>query len=114
MLKTVGGNLVAAILLCGLPSATGPPAYALQLHLTLTNATRMAIAEIHLANVGTGNWQDDILGQDFLLPYTSLAVDLDDRGGCRLDVETVFDDGDIVIRHDVDVCATERVAISDR
>jgi hypothetical protein len=114
MIKSLKSNLIAAAVLSGLSSATGPPAYALEQHLLLTNTTRMAIVEIHFSNVGTGNWQEDILGQDFLAPNTSLAVGIDDRGGCRLDVETVFDDGTTLIRHDVDVCAAERFAISGR
>ncbi len=114
MSKSLGTNLITVTFLWGLACATGPPAYALEQHLVLTNTTRMAIVEIHLSNVGTGNWQEDILGRDFLLPGTSMAVDVDEQGGCRRDVETVFDDGRTVIRHDVDVCATERFAISYR
>ena len=114
MLQSLGTNLIVAVVLLGLSSATGPTAQALKQRLLLSNTTRMAIVEIHFSNVGTGNWQEDILGQEFLAPNTSLTVDIDDRGGCRLDVETVFDDGTTLIHHDVDVCAAERFAISGR
>ncbi len=115
MLKIAGCATIAASILCGLPGATGPPAFALDRQLMLTNNTREAIIEIYVSNVGTGNWQEDVLGQDFLLPGGSMLVEIDDRSGrCRLDFKTVFDDGEDVVRRDVDVCAIESFAISYR
>lgn len=115
MFKISGFTMIAASILWGLASATGPPAFALNRHVTVTNNTRTAIVEIHVSNAGTGNWQEDILGRDFLLPGDSLLVDVDDRSGrCRLDFKAVFDDGASLIRRDVNVCGIESYAISYR
>jgi hypothetical protein len=113
MLKIWGPALITA--LCASQSATGPPASAAEREVQLTNDTRMAIVEVYAAPVGTGRWQQDLLGDDFLGPATSVSVRLDDGGGsCRFDFKTVFDDGTTLIRRDVYVCAIEGYAISKR
>ena len=40
--------------------------------------------------------------------------EIDERAGCRFDVKTVFDDGTTLVRRDVNTCAIERYAISNR
>jgi hypothetical protein len=107
--------LSAGLVLCLLQTATGPPVSAFDRQLELTNNTRMAIAEILIARFGTERWERDLLGDDILAPAQSLTVEIKDREGyCRFDFKTVFDDGTILIRRNVDVCALERFAISYR
>ena len=74
----------------------------------------MTIVEIYISRVGTGFWNIDLLGADFLVPAGSVLVNIDDRSGCRFDVKTVFDDGTTLVRRDVNICAIERYAISYR
>ena len=107
--------LITGSVLCSLQSATGPPAWAAEREVQLTNNTRMAIIEVYAAPVGTDRWQQDLLGDDFLGPATSVSVRLDDGGGsCRFDLKTIFDDGTTLIRRNVNVCAIEGYAISKR
>ncbi len=115
MFKIWTSALMAGSILCAVQTATGPPASALDRHLELTNNTRMAIVEVYVAQVGTGRWQKDLLGDAILAPANSLLVDVDDEtGSCRFDFKTVFDDGTSLIRRDINVCAVERYAISYR
>lgn len=96
-------------------SATGPPAQSRERHVLLTNNTHEAIVEVHVSDVGSGNWQVDLLGSDFLMPGGSVLVDIDDRDGrCRVDVRTVLDDGSDLFSRSVDVCRSEDTAVSLR
>lgn len=113
MLKGASVAVVAGALSWVFPSATGPPALALDRYVEVTNHTRQAIVEIYLSDPGEGAWQRDVLGDEFLAPGSSLSVHLGDRrDGCRLDVKIVFDDGAVRIRRNVDVCTRQRYAIS--
>jgi hypothetical protein len=115
MLKIWGSVVMAGSVLCAVQTATGPPASALDRHIQLTNDTRIAIVEVYLAQVGTGRWQSDLLGDEILLPANSMFVNFEDGTGyCRFDLKTVFDDGSSVINRDVNVCRMEGFAISYR
>jgi len=115
MFKILGSIVLSGSILCVLEGATGPPASALIRQLQVTNNTRMAIVEIYISHVGTGSWQEDILGEDFLPPGNSTLVNIDDdRGSCRFDFKAVLDDGTAIIRRDVNVCKLESYTISYR
>ena len=117
MFKIWGSAVMAGSVLCALQSAPGPPALALERHIELTNNTRMAIVEIYAAHTGTERWQNDLLGDEILLPANSLLVDIDDGDGagyCRFDMKTVFDDGSTLIRRNINLCAVGRFAVSHR
>jgi hypothetical protein len=111
MFKISGYLIMAGSILCTLQAATGPPASAMDRWIELTNNTRMAVVEIYIAHVRTERWNVDLLGADLLAPASSVWVSIDDGGGCRFDLKTVFDDGTTVIRRNVDICAAERYAI---
>lgn len=115
MLKICASATVAASILCALQAATGPPAAAFDHQIELTNNTRLAIVEVYASAVGTGRWQQDILGDDILGPAASMLVNIDGgAGSCRFDFKTVFDDGSSLVRRDINVCEVERYAISYR
>jgi hypothetical protein len=115
MVRIWGSAVIAGSLLGVLETVTGSPASAFDRRIELTNNTRMAIVEIQIAQVGTGRWERDLLGDDILLPAQSVLVEIDDgKGNCRFDIKTVFDDGTSSTRRDIDVCAVERFAVSFR
>ena len=115
MVRIWSSAVISGLLLGVLETATGFPTLAFDRRIELTNNTRMAIVEIQIAQLGTGRWERDLLGDDILLPAQSLFVDIDDwKGRCRFDIKTVFDDGTSLIRRDIDVCAAERFAVSHR
>ena len=107
-------TVVMALLLFLFQSADGTPAHSGERHLVLTNNTRDPIAEIYLSDDRDGNWQEDLLGSEFLLPGNSVSVDIDDRNGnCRVDVKTVFDNGSHLVNRGINACRDGR-AISIR
>jgi hypothetical protein len=115
MLNISNAAMAAGALLLLFQGATGPPAQGRERHVLLTNNTREAIVEVHVSDVNSGNWQDDLLGSDFLMPGTSVMVDIDDRDGrCRVDVRTVLDDGSDLVSRGVNVCRSEDTALSLR
>jgi len=115
MLNIARSAIAAGPVLYMLHSAVGPPAHALERHVLVANDARMAIVEVYAANAGTGNYQLDILGDDFLHPGHSVMIDIDDGTDyCRYDFKTVFDDGTSVVRRNVDVCEASRYTISFR
>jgi hypothetical protein len=115
MVSIWGSAVIAGSLLGVMETVTGSPASAFDRRIELTNNTRMAIVEIQIAQVGTGRWERDLLGDNILLPAQSVLVDIDHgKGYCRFDIKTVFDDGSSSIRRDIDICAVERFAVSYR
>jgi hypothetical protein len=115
MFKISGSAAIAGSILCALQTAPRGPAAALDRLIELTNNTRMTIVEIYVAEVGSGRWQKDLLGDEILPPKNSLQVDLDDgTGSCRFDLRVIYDDGTDRIRRNVNVCRAEGFAISDR
>ena len=98
-------TVVMALLLFLFQSAAGAPAHSGERHLVLTNNTRDPIAEVYLSDDRAGNWQDDLLGSEFLLPGGSVSVDFDDRNGnCQVDLKTVFDNGAHLVNRGVNAC----------
>jgi hypothetical protein len=115
MVDTHNIVVAAAAVLCMLNAATGPPAYGLERHILMTNHTREVIVEIYLSDAGAADWQQDILGSDFLPSGQSELVDIDTRNGqCRFDLKTVLDDGTNLVQRGIDVCRAEGYTISYR
>ena len=115
MVRIWGSAVIAGSFLGVLEIEAGSSAWGFDRHIELINNTPMAIVEIQIAQVGTGRWERDLLGDDILPPAQSVLVDIDDgKGYCRFDIKTVFDDGTSSIRRDIDVCAVERFAVSYR
>jgi hypothetical protein len=101
----VSNTVVMGLLLFLCQSAAGAPAHSGDRHLVLTNNTREPIVEIYLSDDRAGNWQQDLLGSEFLLPGGSVSVDFDDRNGnCRIDVKTVFDNGSHLVNRSINAC----------
>jgi hypothetical protein len=108
----VSNTVVAASLLLLFQSAAVPPAHSGERHVLLTNNTRELIMEIYVSDDGTDNWQEDLLGLEFLLPGSSVSVGVDDRNGnCRVDVKTVFDNGASLVNRGVNACHAEGHAV---
>ena len=50
-------------------------------------------------------WQEDILGDDVVPPGKDVRINVDDGSGhCKYDFKAVFDDGDALIRRNINVC----------
>jgi hypothetical protein len=113
--KILGSVAIAGSILCALQTVPEGPAAALDRHVQFTNNTRMTIVEIYIAEVGSGRWQKDLLGDEFLLPAHSVLVDFDyGIGRCRFDLKFIYDNGSDVLRRNVNICRVDGFALSDR
>lgn len=81
------------------------PALALDRHVKIINETRFDIVEFYGSQVNAKTWEEDILGKDTLRAGQSVDVNFDDGTGyCMFDFRAVFDDGDELIRENINVC----------
>jgi hypothetical protein len=115
MLKTLTTAAFAGSLVFLVHSAPGPPPAGAIRHIRFTNDTREPIVELHVAAAGTGNWQDDLLGPDYLMPGKSLVVAIADPDeACRADLKMVLDDGTERFSRAVDLCRDTGRAMARR
>ena len=110
--------LAAASLLFPVQNTAGLDAHAAKKHVVLTNNTPMPIVEIYVADDAAhaaANWQEDLLGPEFLLPGDSVSVYVDDKNGnCRVHVKAVFDDGSTFVNRAFNPCRVDGIAVPIR
>ena len=71
----------------------------------ILNETSFDIVRFYGSNVGSDDWEEDILGRDVLRAGKSVMINFDDGTGyCIFDFKAVFDDGDEVIKERVNIC----------
>ena len=70
----------------------------------IINETRHPMVEFHASGVGKNDWEEDILGQDTLAVGQSVTVNFGTDDLCLYDFLGVFDDGDKVEKHRINVC----------
>ncbi len=70
----------------------------------IINETRHTMVQFHASRVGTNDWEEDILGQDSLSVGNSVVVNFATDDYCLYDFLGVFDDGDKVEKHRINVC----------
>ena len=104
MLRILGPAAISGTIFAALETATAPPATALDRYVQFINNSRMAIVEIYPAEVGTGRWQQDLLGDQTLLPENSALLGFHDGTGCRFDLKIIYDDGTEIVRRNVNIC----------
>lgn len=81
------------------------PAAALDRQVRIVNETNYTIMQFYGSNKGTDSWEEDILGNDVLRPGQSVRIDFDDGTGyCKFDFKAVFDDGDVLVSNDINIC----------
>jgi len=69
------------------------------------NSTGWTMMYFYASDVGTSDWEEDILGDDVLSSGSSIMMTIDDgTGACRFDFKAVFTNGQELIRNDINVC----------
>jgi len=82
--------------------------------VTLVNNTSKTVAEFYGSNTGTGEWQEDILGQDTLAPGEEVSIDFDDGTGyCMFDFKIVYTDGSEEVEEKFNVCDYGKLTLND-
>ncbi len=98
-------RFTSALLAAAFLSASALPAAALDRRVNIVNNTGFSIVEFYGSNKDSKSWEEDIFGSDVLGPYSSVTINFDDGSGyCKFDFKAVFNDGDVLIRKNVNVC----------
>lgn len=100
----LGKALKAATLVASL-AVVAAPASALDRRVTIVNKTGFTIVRFYGSNTGADTWQEDILGNDVLPSGSSVTINFDDDSGyCKFDFKAIFEDGDELVKQNVNVC----------
>lgn len=91
MEKMTWRRSVALTAIVVLTLAAGLPAFAADRAFTLHNHTQQTIKSLTVSPTGTGQWSEDILGQDILDDHTDLVVRFPyDESDCKWDVRVSY------------------------
>jgi hypothetical protein len=113
MLNIVKSSALAAILGC-ITLVGHASADSYNRRIVLVNHTSDVITNFYASNVGTIDWQEDLLGNSILLPGESVRINIDDGSGyCRFDFMTVTEGGEVAIRPGVNVCELASYTLMD-
>lgn len=78
----------------------------------VTNNSSSTIMELYGSNVGSGIWDNDILGNHVLRPGETVVVDFNDQTGyCRFDVMAIHRDGSASVGRRIDICTVAEITI---
>ena len=89
-----------ALILAGVPMAQAE-----DLVFTLSNNTSVVLMELYVSPSDSDNWEEDVLGNDVVMPSESGDVIIaDGLSTCMYDILGVFEDGDEVEDYEIDLC----------
>ncbi len=78
---------------------------ALDRRVRIVNNTGYTIVRFYGSNKGSDSWEEDILGEDVLPSGSSVRINFDDGSGyCKFDFKAVFDDGDVLVKKNINIC----------
>jgi hypothetical protein len=98
-------TVTAALTAGALVLALAVPAAAQDRRVRIENNTGVTLVEFYGSNTGTNDWEEDILGKDVLPSGSSVNINFDDGTGyCMFDFRAVFQDGDVLVRREINVC----------
>lgn len=104
--------LLSAITLTALASAN--TAAAADRHVKVINKTKTAILSFYASRTSSNDWEEDILGEDVIMPGKSMVINIDDgSGACKYDFKGEFEDGEEVVKANVDVCKIGEFAFTE-
>lgn len=103
IIKSAVGTIFAAGLVLSFSSAASADDE--DRRVRIVNNTSVAMMQFFASSIASKTWEEDILGQDVLVPGDDVMIDIDDgSNACLYDFKAVFLDGDEVTDEDVDVC----------
>lgn len=100
---------VLATFVCAALLASSGSAIALDRRVVVHNGGDEPIFNLYGSNQGTSDWEEDILGDDVLMPGSEVRVDFDDASGfCLFDFMARFESGREDTEYGVNVCEVSR------
>jgi hypothetical protein len=101
LVKILGALAIGSMLVL---AQTGGAA-ALNRHVRIHNDTSTTMDKFYASNVGTTNYEEDILGSDVIESGAAWDINIDDGTGyCKYDFLAVFSDGSEAKKDNVNVC----------
>ncbi|PHQ96566.1 MAG: hypothetical protein COB40_07810 [Marinosulfonomonas sp.] len=98
-------KILASIASLAILATTTLPAAAQDRKVTIVNNTGFTIVRFYGSNKGSTSWEEDILGSDVLGPNSSVSINFDDGTGyCKFDFRAEFNDGDVIIEKNINIC----------
>lgn len=102
-------RVLLASALAALATSVSLPAFAGKYDVRIVNKTDFVITEFYASRSSTNDWEEDMLDSDVMGSGEALTVRLDDGSqACKFDFRAVFDDGDVVERHNINICEIEQ------
>ena len=99
---------LAALLACAAPAAV----HAASQDFAVLNRTGYQIDSIHLSEAGLGQWGNDVIGRDTLLPGERLDVSFDRSAlRCHWDLMVKYHDASKATWTDLDLCQISTVSL---
>ena len=87
--------------------ATAIAAAATDRHLRTHNDTGLTLYKFYSTNSGSTHWGRDVMGSSTLPTGSSMRLNFDNAHGyCKFDFRAEFEDGTVLQKANVDVCAT--------
>jgi|GEM_PF-4972265 len=100
-MKTIFRAAAAFCLSAGVAAAQAPTAHSIK----LSNTEKQAITAIYASAPGRKDWGDDLLGKQVGAAGKTVTLKIS-SAGCTVDLQMLMTDGTMVVKPDVDVCAT--------
>ncbi len=83
-------------------------------NVKVINKTKTPIFGFYASRTSTNDWEEDILGDDVIMPGDSMIIDIDDgSGACKFDLKGEFEDGEAVVKTNVDVCQLSEFSFTE-
>ncbi len=97
--------MLYALLALSLLFTSATTVSALDRRVRIVNETGYTIVRFYGSNKGSDSWEEDILGSDVLPSGSSVNINFDDGSGyCKFDFKAVFDDGDVLVKKNINIC----------
>lgn len=101
--------ILAALLLSGL---LAPPALAQSEPFRVVNRTTVPATALHAVRHGRADWGGNLLNRGPLAPGTAFSLRPSEGAGCAFDLRMVLQDGQELVRRNIDICANRTVAMA--
>lgn len=109
-------TIVAATLALPMVLFTADSALADKDNFRVYNRSRYDIVRLHITSSDYGQWGPDILGNGILRSGYNMKVGFNDMSNnrCLYDIKAVFEDGEVVIDSQVNVCNSDGETFYDQ
>lgn len=92
-------------LVCAAAMISASQAMAVDRHVRIHNDTGYTLYRFYSTNSGSPKWGSDVMGSSTLPSGSSMMLNFDNSHGyCEFDFRAIFEDGDELVRNNVNVC----------